>query len=63
MLDSAKARAVFQLTFTDLDIPSLNLPPESILPLFASLGMVDTNLRPKPALAVWDSLFGVRRSQ
>jgi len=62
MLDSAKASAVFQLTFTDLDIPSLNLPSGSILPLFASLGMVDVNLRPKPALAVWDSLFAVRRS-
>ena len=62
MLDSARASAVFQLTFTDLDIPSLNLPPGSILPLFASLGMVDANLRPKAALAVWDSLFAVRRN-
>lgn len=61
MLDSAHARAVFQLTFTDLDIPSLNLPPGSILPLFAALGMVDAQFRPKPALAVWDSLFAVRR--
>ena len=61
MLDSARARAVFQLTFSDLDVPSLNLPPGSILPLFASLGLVDTELRPKPALAVWDSLFAIRR--
>ena len=61
MLDSARARAVFQLTFTDLDIPSLNLPPGSILPLFASLGLVDTELRPKAALTVWDSLFAIRR--
>ena len=61
MLDSARARGVFQLTFTDLDVPSLNLPPGSILPLFASLGLVDTELRPKPALAVWDSLFAIRR--
>jgi hypothetical protein len=62
MLDSVRAHAVFQLTFTDLDIPSLNLPPGSILPLFASLGLVDTQLRPKAALAVWDSLFAIRRS-
>jgi hypothetical protein len=62
MLDSARASAVFQLTFTDLDIPSLNLPPGSILPLFATLGMVDANLRPKAALAIWDSLFAIRRS-
>ena len=60
MLDSARAGAVFQLTFTDLDIEALNLPPGSILPLFASLGLVDTELRPKPALAVWDSLFALR---
>jgi hypothetical protein len=63
MLDSAKASAVFQLTFTDLDVASWNLPSGSILPLFASLGMVDVNLQPKPALAVWDSLFAVRRSR
>lgn len=62
MLDSADARAVFQLTFTDLDVASLNLPPGSILPLFASLGLVDTELRPKLALTVWDSLFAVRRT-
>jgi hypothetical protein len=61
MLDSAKASAVFQLTFTDLDIPSLNLPQGSILPLFATLGMVDKDLRPKAALAIWDSLFAIRR--
>jgi hypothetical protein len=61
MLDSAHAKAVFQLTFTDLDVASLNLPPGSILPLFAQLGMVDSELRPKPVLAVWDSLFSLRR--
>lgn len=62
MLDSVRASGVFQLTFTDLDVPSLNLPPGSILPLFALLGLVDTNLRPKAALTVWDSLFALRRS-
>jgi hypothetical protein len=62
MLDSARASAVFQLTFTDLDVPSLGLPPGSILPLFAQLGLVDTNLNPKAALTVWDSLFALRRS-
>jgi hypothetical protein len=62
MLDSARAKAVFQLTFTDLDTESLNLPPGSILPLFATLGLVDTELRPKLALSVWDSLFAMRRT-
>ncbi len=63
LLDSAHAVALFQLTFTDLDVSSFNVPPGSILPLFAQLGMVDVQLRPKPALAVWDSLFHVRRSE
>lgn len=61
MLDTARATGVFQLTFTDLDVPSLGLPPGSILPLFAHLGLVDTDLRPKAALTVWDSLFAIRR--
>jgi hypothetical protein len=57
LLDSARAIAVFQLTFTDLDLSAVTLPSGSILPLFAHLGVVDSALRPKPALAAWDSLF------
>ena len=60
LLGAAKAVAVFQLTFTDLDIASIPQPPGSILPLFAALGMVDIQLKPKPALAVWDSLYARR---
>jgi hypothetical protein len=30
------------------------LPPGSILPLFAHLGLADSAFNPKPALAVWD---------
>ena len=60
MLDSARATAVFQLTFTDLDTQSGGFPP-GVLP-FAFLGLVDTELRPKAALAVWDSLFAIRRN-
>jgi hypothetical protein len=61
LLDAVKAAAVFQLTFTDLDVGAIPQPPSSILPLFAALGMVDTRLRPKPALAAWDSIFARRR--
>jgi hypothetical protein len=61
LLDAASAAAVFQLTFTDLDLGTIPQPPGSILPVFATLGMVDTQLRPKPALAVWDSVFARRR--
>jgi len=57
LLDSAKAVAVFQLTFTDLDLSSLQVPPGSNLPLFASLGFVDANLSPKAVLATHDSVF------
>jgi hypothetical protein len=57
LLDAARAAAYFQITFTDLDVPALGLPPGSILPLFAANGLVDVNLAPKPALAVWDATF------
>jgi len=59
LLDSARAVGVFQLTFTDLDLSAIPLPPGSILPLFAHLGLVDSALGPKPALAVWDSVLAV----
>lgn len=57
LLDEARAVAAFQLTFTDLDVSTFPQPVSDILPLFASLGLVDTQLRPKPALASWDSIF------
>ena len=62
ILDSAGAKAVFQLNFTDIDVPSLNLPPGTNITPFAQLGLVDTELNPKPALAVWDSVFAVKRA-
>ena len=59
LLDAAGAKGVFQLTYADLH-PSI-FPPGSILPLFATLGLVDTALAPKPALAVWDSAYARHR--
>jgi hypothetical protein len=55
--DQARTVGVFQITFTDLDLSSFPVPDGSILPLFAHLGLVDTELRPKPALAEWDRVF------
>ena len=55
--DSAQAAAIFQITFTDLDLALWPVPPGSILPLFAGLGLVDTEFRAKPALAEWDKVF------
>ena len=58
LLDSAKAVAVFQLTYADLNLNAYPpQPPGSILPLFAQLGVVDSQLRGKPALATYDSVF------
>ena len=54
LLDATDARAVFQITFTDLD-PAFW--PAGIVP-FANLGLVDVNLNPKAALAAWDSVLG-----
>jgi len=56
LADAAKLLGVFQITYTDLDVATYDLPPGSILPLFAQIGLVDANYRPKPALAVWDSV-------
>jgi hypothetical protein len=54
LLDSARAKGVFQLTFYDLDLSNNPPPPGSILPLFTHLGLADSAMRAKPALAVWD---------
>jgi hypothetical protein len=62
LLDSARAVALFQLTFADLDLTAITVPPGSILPLFAHLGVVDSALGAKPALASWDRLLGRPRS-
>lgn len=57
LLDAARATAVFQLGFADLDLASFPKPVPKILPLFATLGLVDSNLQPKAALATWDRIF------
>jgi hypothetical protein len=57
LLDAAKAIGVFQLSFTDLDLGSFPRPLPAILPLFATLGLVDSDLRPKRALETWDKVY------
>jgi hypothetical protein len=59
ILDAARAAAVFQITFSDLDLSASPPPPGSVLPLFAHLGLVDSVLAPKAALAVWDSILAL----
>jgi hypothetical protein len=63
LADQAPLAGLYQLSFTDLDLATFPpQPPGSILPLFARLGVVDADLAPKPALAVYDSAFARRRS-
>lgn len=52
LLEEAHAVAVFQLTFTDLDVA-----PTSNLWIFARLGLVDVDLNPKSALGLWDAIY------
>jgi hypothetical protein len=57
LADRADLLAVTQITFTDLDLSSYPVPAESILPLFAHLGLVDVTLQAKPSLAEWQRAF------
>ena len=54
LADRAALVAVTQITYTDLDAASYQVPTSSILPLFARLGLVNMSFEPKPALAEWD---------
>jgi len=53
----AQARHVFQLLFTDLDEAAFGQAPGSPLSPFATIGLVSTELAPKPSLAEWDRAF------
>ena len=57
LLDSASAQGVFQLTFYDIDLSANPPPPGSILPLFTHLGLADSAMHAKPALATWDDIL------
>ncbi len=60
LLDDAKALALLQLVFADIDIAALPQPVPTNLPLFASIGLADSDFVAKPALAAWDELFARR---
>jgi len=57
LLDSAGAKGLFQLTFYDIDLSANPPPPGSILPLFTHLGLADSAMHAKPALAPWDAML------
>ena len=63
LLDTAHAIGVFQLEFADVNLPAWGFPPaDSTINLFVTIGLVDSTLAPKPALAVWDSTFARPRA-
>ncbi len=60
LLDRVGASAWLQLQFADVDLASLPPPVPANLPLFASIGLADSNFVAKPSLAAWDALFARR---
>jgi hypothetical protein len=57
ILDQAGAIAWFQITFTDVDLADPGWPAGFNIGPFAHLGLVTTDLDPKPALSAWDATF------
>lgn len=59
LLDGVDAEAWVMLTFADLDIGSLALPPDRAAGLsnFSRMGVVDSDLHHKPAWAEWKRIF------
>jgi hypothetical protein len=57
MLDAAHAVGWLSLEFADLAVSLWPPPVNPTIRYFTALGVVDSALTPKPALAAWDSLF------
>lgn len=57
LLDAARALAWLHLQFADIDLAAFPGPVPPNLPLFASIGVTNSDFSPKPALAGWDALF------
>jgi hypothetical protein len=62
LLELTDPVAWLQLAPTDIDVASFPADLQESIRPFASLGVFDADLRPKPALAVWDSLYRLPRS-
>lgn len=57
LLDNASATALFQLTFTDIDLSSVPSFVDPNINNFANLGLVDIKLQPKPGFDTWTDIF------
>jgi hypothetical protein len=56
-LNSVNGIGWFQLSFTDIDMSALPAGVSPNIQYFAFLGLLDKDLKSKPSLAVWDSLY------
>ncbi|MEP6832890.1 MAG: hypothetical protein ABJB74_05820 [Gemmatimonas sp.] len=63
LADQVGANYVFQLLFADIDLVAFQAQFDPRVLPFARIGMVDSVLAPKPALAVWDSTFARARTR
>jgi len=63
LADRVGASYLFQLLFADIDLVAFQAQFDPKVLPFARIGMVDSVLAPKPALAVWDSVFARVRTR
>lgn len=59
LLDGIDARLWILLLFADLDLDAFGLPPDraEALESFASMGIVDSDLEPKPSFQAWEEIL------
>lgn len=59
LLDGVEAPLWVMLIFADFDVASFGLPPEreASLSNFAFMGIVDSELEPKPSFSVWEEIL------
>ncbi len=60
LLDNISARGVAQLLLADLDLTNSTPEVAAAMALFASMGVLDSTFRQKPAAAAWDLQFSRR---
>lgn len=63
LLNEAKAEALFQLLFTDIDVTSVPDDVPDNINYFLFLGLVDINFQVKPGLGAWDLIFNYRYTE
>lgn len=59
LLDGVEARLWILLLYADLDLDAFGLPPDraEALESFASMGIVDSDLQPKPSFQAWETIL------